>query len=294
MFLQRSALHSLTLILISGLLTSCSSGPDKTLSDNLVCSDEVSGIVNGHIAQKRDALSSSTVLLLTENAKKEISVCTGTLIDKNIVLTAAHCSAPKTYVTFVRNVGCLGKLESIPARKVTRSVVRREKLPEGLSLASEDLMLLRFEGSTPSGFFPRALPDKSLQVTGSDTLLMAGYGRTTESAKDNGILRFTETPAYNLLGNIYFPHSKEYVEVDRTLILDQRRTGVCIGDSGGPLYIKSPFGLTLIGVTSMGVDNTSANSKGEKVCQGVALFTDIRAHLDWIRETVISLRRAAF
>lgn len=294
MLSRQPALQLLTSILMCGLLTSCSNDSNKTLSDGLVCTDEVSGIVNGHIAQKADALSSSTVLLITENKKQDLSVCTGTLIEKNIVLTAAHCSAHKMYVTFVRNVGCLGKMTKIPARAVTRSLIRRNNLPEDLNLASDDLMLLRFDGSAPQGFYPRALPEKNLRVTASDTLLMAGYGRTTEKAEDSGVLRFTETSAHNLLGNIYFPHSNQYKEVERALILDQRRTGVCQGDSGGPLYIKSPYGLTLIGVTSLGVDNTSANSKGEKVCQGVALFTDVRAHLDWIREGIISLRRAAY
>lgn len=286
--------HSLIFILFCGILTACSGSPGESLSDGLSCSDEVSGIVNGYQAQKQDELSSSTVLILTENSKKEVSVCTGTLIDSNVVLTAAHCSAPKMYVSFVRNAGCLSKMDNVPLRKVTRSIIRKEKLPDNMTLASDDLLLVRFAGSSPSGFFPRALPDKNLQLSGSETLLMAGYGKTRENAEDSGILRFTESSAQNLLSQIYFPQFQKSFAVDRTLILDQRRTGVCKGDSGGPLFIKSSYGLTLLGITSMGVDNVSTDGKSDKVCQGVALFTDVRAHLDWIREGVKALRRAAF
>lgn len=291
---QLTALRAGLFIVLCGWLVACSDNSSKSLSDNLVCTDEVSGIVNGHIAQRSDDLSSSTVLLLSENQDKEVSVCTGTLIDRDMVLTAAHCAATKMYVTFVRNIGCLSKMEHIPIRAVKRSIIRKTELPKGLGLASEDLLVVRFEGSTPEGFYPRSLPSKDLQISGTENLLMAGYGRTSENGDDTGVLRFTETSAKNLLSSIYLPHTRQNVTVDKTWMLDQRSTGVCLGDSGGPLYLQTSRGLILIGITSLGVDNTSANSNGEKTCQGVALFTDVRAHLDWIQQSMVALRRAAF
>ena len=60
--------------------------------------------------------------------------------------------------------------------------------------------------------------------------------------------------------------------------------------TGGPLYAADPGGqLQLVGVTSFTVNTHGKDQSKVMECHGLALFTDVRANLDWINAAVTEL-----
>ncbi len=288
------------LLLSLSLLSACTP-ESKTLNATEVC--DVSGdnfsIVGGKQLAPGNDLSSSTVLILDVNLSDETSICTGTLIADNIVLTAAHCkpSAFSTSVVVFSNSIPCATAQNVA--DVGRKVVAYTKHPSYRTRdnsSTYDLLLLKLEDKAPAGFYPRKLPQQDPQHLSTQNVVMAGYGITSEKSKDSGVLRYTTADATRLSRNSvtytgYYGRKTE--SLSKTWALDQtQNNGVCSGDSGGPLYMKTPDGLVLIGVTSRGVDPNAADTDDQgRVCHGFTLFTDVFSHLGWIHEEMRNLQR---
>lgn len=295
-----------SLLLSSLVLTACSGGGSdggenlKVEPANCEVTGSSFGIVGGRVLGSGNILSESSVLIVHINYKDETSICTGTLVDDDKVLTAAHCISPfgmgTTAIAFTNNSSCLMKAPKRTLRKVVKSASHTDYNYwatglEAVGNSAHDLAVLKFEGGTPEGYKVRALPDAKYSTATTDTLVMSGYGRTSETDEESsGTLRFTTLPAASILGtSAYVPLLKRTITVEKTLIVDQPTRGVCSGDSGGALYVQGQGGLTLVGVASMGIDNRTEDANKAKVCHGISLFTDVREHLGWIQKQIDSL-----
>lgn len=282
------------LLLTLSTLAACSPTIDKgeelkAEPSNCEASGKSFGIVGGDVLASDNDLSSSTVMVIHLNKNEEVSICTGTLIDSNKVLSAAHCTTPhgkKTVIAFTNNVSCLAQAPKRTLRLVTQEAIHPDYSYDEITInkASSDLAVFKFKGDLPVGYKVRKLPEANFTVIPSDQIVLTGYGATTEGRTDSGTLRFTTAPTSHLVKEFYLALQKTTVSVPRTLTLEQSHRGVCTGDSGGPLYIHTGKELTLVGITSMGIDNRTTDKKNVRPCHGVALFTDVRAHLDWILE----------
>lgn len=291
MFSARSFTY-LPLVLSFSFLTACnsSSSGSKELSEPASCevSGQSFGIVGGEVLGSGNELSASTVFVIHIGEDKKTGICTGTLIDDNKVLTAAHCisefGAGKTVIAFTNNADCVVKAPTRTLRAVTRSAAHPEYSYNGSSYnANYDLAVLKIAGKIPDGYKVRSLPAKEFSLAAGDSLVMTGYGVTTEDGEDSGTLRFTTASQDRLMNQVYIKMSDKTLSFPKALILDQPNNGVCSGDSGGPLYAKTASGLTLIGITSMGIDHRSEKSSTPRACHGVALFTNVRDHINWLK-----------
>ncbi|UOF02368.1 S1 family peptidase [Bdellovibrio reynosensis] len=289
---------SMTLVFAS-LLAACAERSQNAMGLNAEaanapkCQAEASirnGIVGGSVLTDGD-LSSSTVLLITELDDGTSSICTGTLIAENKVLTAAHCikkTSKKMYASFVKNSACINSLKTL--REVTHKALKTDhdftqSVP--IDKAQDDLAVVRFEGKAPKGTTIRPLPGEQFTATEGEELVMAGYGTTGMANADGGLLRHVTVPGKQLVKSFYDPRNKDYFAVLNTHIVLQPEKGVCVGDSGGPLYVKTYEGLVLYGITSMGFNPDSEDST--KTCNGISLFADVRHHLDWINKQLKEL-----
>lgn len=295
-----------SLLVVCLFFSACSpaGGGGKLSADIEPAQCEVSGssfgIVGGEVLGSGNILSQSTVMVVHVNTKKETSICTGTLIDDDKVLTAAHCISPfsmgTTGIAFTNNVSCAEQAPIRTLRRISKSVSHDNynywaRDISALNNASHDLAILKFEGSIPEGYKVRPLPQPTFFTATTDTLVMSGYGRTSENdEKSSGTLRFTTLPATAILGtSVYIPLLKRTISIEKSLLVDQATRGVCSGDSGGALYVNNANGLTLVGITSMGIDNRAEDADKVQVCHGVSLFTDVREHLDWIQKQIDNL-----
>lgn len=104
-----------------------------------------------------------------------------------------------------------------------------------------------------------------------------GWGRT-ESGQSSQILR--KTTLYNLDRDVcgrQFPDMK----IDRDHICAERAgASTCNGDSGGPL------GARVIYHRDDKMIQFGIVSYGREICENATVFTNVMAHLDWIRNIV--------
>jgi secreted trypsin-like serine protease len=213
-------------------------------------------IINGTLAPKGGAIEQSTVALATSNGQV---FCTGTLIHKKFVVSAAHCLADfrgTLYIGFGRsssefkfvkaadyeiNPGYTGSFsKSVPA----------------------DISVIELSTSAPDGYQPVSIYKGT--VSQSSSLSLAGFGQTQSGGS----------------GRLYYTTVNVSSQTSNEITVYKGGTGACYGDSGGPAYVSSGNTLQVIGATS----------RGQQGCNGSSIYTNVAYHLNWLRNwTGVSL-----
>lgn len=205
-----------------------------------------SGIIGGTPALDTDAVRASTVSLLTTYDNKPFSFCTGTLISKNLILTATHClkyaqketsfvfigaKLPKTFEG-ARTFAIENWITNPSYKEVTD---KNGSFITGLN----DVALIRLKEDAPADATPVPVLDESISLKDGQSLLLAGYGLLSE----------LNVPVY--ADGLYYTHvSLAKTAWDSILVTDQTgNQGACAGDSGGPAYLETGKGFIVVGIT---------------------------------------------
>ncbi len=227
-------------------------------------------IYGGSHVTSRDAVS-KRVAALTRGGDFE---CTGTFIDTDLFLTAAHCLEGK------KPAGITTGLDVRKGGLADLSVSGFEIHPEypanrTADVDAYDIALVRFTGGLPKGAMIAPMVPAQFALQPGDPVIVAGYGNARASSKawGNGILRKAELPVLD-----YFLGKTEMsLEQDGS-------TGICFGDSGGPAFVKIQGVLHLVGV---------ADRVWKSNCGKAADYAKVTSHFDWINEAAARLRGAA-
>ncbi len=208
-------------------------------------------------------VAAQTVMIVSTRG----AACTGTVLARDLVLTAAHCVAPKADYA----VAILGDGEPrlIPAARV--SVHPRFDADQFQTRRpTPDLALVKLAEPLPARFRPARLsPETGLPEKGA-TFRIAGYGVTADGAmKSAGTLRSVALPSIGTTGGIMV-----------RLSLPEGAAGACTGDSGGPAFRDGALA---------GVVGWATAAGGARGCGGVTGVTLVSLHRDWITATAKAL-----
>lgn len=283
---QTAALLALT---AAALFTSCApqsqSAPTSYLDSNDV---ENSNILGGLLADSSFQKANGIVQLKIISLMGE-ATCTGSLIARDIVLTAAHCIADE-------NLRGVAVLLSLDDRKLTEeqviyatgAAVNPDFAPtDDKAKVWNDIALLKLEKPAPEDFKLAKLPDAEsiAQLTKGSKLTLAGYGITNAVIRKviqgkNGKQQMVELPGR---GSGTLRRVSNIVVTDVTadqkeISFDQKNLrGACHGDSGGPALLQLKDGSYVqVGVTSRGTNQLGNCNEG-------AIYTGVYGQLDWIK-----------
>jgi secreted trypsin-like serine protease len=158
---------------------------NRTFTDNLRIVGGTDAVPNSWPSQ---------VLVRIQLELGPIAECSGTILNRRTVLTAAHCILPATK-SFTLLFGIHDK--SKPPTPIVQRTVTKVILHENFDVtkASNDIALLKFDEplSLSESIYPACLPDDSLEnelnPKAGEPMFAVGWGRTKEGGFSSDILQ---------------------------------------------------------------------------------------------------------
>lgn len=195
-----------------------------------------------------------------------MTYCTGTLISKNLVVTAAHCADHlpdrPTKILFGNNLPA--SLDDSRLVEIAEAVSNKNfgRNPDTF-VAMNDVAVIKLAQDAPEGFKPVPVLASGYALQPGDMLTLAGWGRISEQYPTKPtVLQKTQVPVAAMR--------------DMEIVTDQRNgSGACAGDSGGPAFIETAHGLVLAGATR-------GPEAGYTDCHHYGVYTLLVNHKDFL------------
>lgn len=248
-------------------------------------------IVNGEAVNENDPIAASTVALYIEmndtGRSRFQNICTGTLVQADFVMTAAHCLADvseslqisipellkQLYVVFGTKIVTSKNDPAVRVVPLASGIVHSQYQVGSVARAEEepmyDIALLKLSESAPHTARSARL-GLDIELKKGMTVVLAGYGLT------NGVLQYRAKSLNKVAVTINNPAINP-VQFSYVTIGGK---SACSGDSGGPAYYIDQGGdVNVIGVTSW----------GDEYCREIGAYTSVPAFKGWIMQTIATL-----
>jgi secreted trypsin-like serine protease len=226
-----------------------------------------SAMVGGRSAPSPAAVSAVVTIVGSHGTS-----CTGTLIARDIILTAAHCIAPGTTYKMV-------DYKSQPPRllDVRRAAAHPQFNMQSLLAhrATADVALLQLAAAAPTPGAPAALGGALLPITVGMRLTVVGMGVAVRGdGRSGGVAR---AAGLTVTGR---PGTLQIRLVDPMTNNARAGLGACTGDSGAPAFLDSTSGPVIAGIVSWSTGPNNASG-----CGGLTGITPLALYRDWILKT---------
>jgi len=245
-------------------------------------------IVGGSKVLESDPIAATTVALMI-NAKNDGQFkfhCTASILDQNILVTAAHCVCPNPKsappAAHPNQLKVVFGLEvKRPKQVIAISDIKVHPNYLGYLDADQvdmaDIAIIKLASPLPDGYHAAKILDPKEPLLAGEIVTLAGYGRTSMDMFNTiGTLRRVNTTILN-------PNfGTSEIEIEQS-----NGQGACFGDSGGPAFVNINGALFLWGVTNhlypQGI-NTALD------CKHQIIYANINAHLDFIAKSIAEMQ----
>ncbi len=226
--------------------------------------------------EKTDITQHPWQVALTIKRPEGSSLCGGSIIAQQWVLTVAHCFSTSDAPSAVKvKAGATNYVAEGIWSAIERIVVHEAYDPH---THANDLALLKLKSATAGKVIPLAGADTSLKP--GQPLEVTGWGATAQDGDVSHDLRKASVP-YVENATCNEPASYHGTILPGMICAGYQEGGIdsCQGDSGGPLVWRTSAGPVLVGVVSFG------EGCARKLKYGV--YTRVSPYRAWINNVVV-------
>jgi secreted trypsin-like serine protease len=269
----------------------------------------LTGIVGGGLLKKDSSLAKGIVYIQTKDFEGYAYMCTGSLIAKDLVLTAAHCiegvkKNSDLTVAFTHQPECDAS-KNIKSEVIAVEAFRIHSAWKNPEFPNErgDLAMIKLKSQAPAPWKPLKLATEFIPMENSK-IVVAGFGADSLSGKESSsvslriaVVAPTQETEKEYFGKVATSAElkKEKIsllmensEKDELLYISQSDgVGVCSGDSGGPSLMQDPSSGRFV---QTGVASVVLRIEEDRLCGFAGGHTSIHFHRQWIEETAKALR----
>ncbi|XP_065295409.1 chymotrypsinogen A-like [Dermacentor albipictus] len=242
-------------------------------------------IYNGDPVTKETIPWMVAVFSKERRSVKYSSLCGGSIITRNVILTAAHCVVNKgryaAQVDVMYNFTLDGKFTGVHAHKIIvhPRFVKRGEIVHDVALVKlpVDLEFNRF-------MKPVCLPTQKMNVAGK-ILVVAGWGRTGLGKGSKSLRRAEVVVLTDKLCQDKLRTSRNRIKAAPGPVICAFGigSGACPGDSGGPLTLRGDDGRTLqLGIVSSGQNKCPPNRP--------PFYARVSSLMQWIEKALHNVR----
>ncbi|MBC7532913.1 MAG: trypsin-like serine protease [Oligoflexus sp.] len=232
--------------------------------------------VKSNVSLSGGVLAQTATNSVVRIASQGQSYCTGVLVAKDLVVTAAHCLTTEA-------ASDLTVVFPLSVTDKNRSVSDFQKLREDslLYFPNFDIAWIRLSASAPEPYKPALILGNSKDVTVGSAMTLVGTANDTPCSPGDADCKIVQL-AIKLKSSWSSPHLVNLAVVDSSSA--SVLTGTCPGDSGGPGFLERNGQTLLYGIVA-GKDPIFSGEGNNACGSPITVLTRVGEYQKWIEES---------